>query len=175
MKRSLIQRVAFKKPTYEEWLAKKQAQQSIKPQTKSPQAAILSTEKQVKKPSAAKIASQKLSKQEKNQQVKLEKRFREEVLLRDHCRCQFPGCTVALNPFPEPLEAQVIDVHHIATRARRKDLVLVVNNGICLCNINTSTNHHGWVHAHPIQAVEMKLLSDRSRELAEKEGTLGIY
>lgn len=99
--------------------------------------------------------------------------FRKAVRDRDGNTCQFPGCGVQEVNTQE--EGSVIDVHHIATRKRRPDLIYVVANGVCLCNVKTYTNHHGWVHLNPLKAVEMGLLSDRTRELAEKEGTLGQY
>jgi len=101
---------------------------------------------------------------------KAEKAFRKEVRKRDGNACQYPGCGLKQNP----REIQIIDVHHIGTRKRRPDLVVVVKNGICLCNFRTQTNHHGWVHSNPIEAVKLGLLSDRSYELAAKEGTLGV-
>lgn len=101
----------------------------------------------------------------------LESKFRREVRKRDGNACQYPGCGLT----QPPRSASLIDVHHKGTRKRRPDLIVVATNGICLCNRRTETNHHGWVHDHPIEAVEMGLLSDRSYELAAKEGTLGHY
>jgi hypothetical protein len=40
-----------------------------------------------------------------------------------------------------------IHTHHIASRARRPDLKLDLNNGMCLC-----ISCHAWVHSHPIEA-----------------------
>lgn len=105
------------------------------------------------------------------EQKRAERVFRREVRKRDGNACQYPGCIVK----QQPRQVQIVEVHHIGTRKRRPDLITVVTNGVCLCNFRTITNHHGWVHAHPIEAVEMGLLSDRSYELAAKEGTLGNY
>ena len=83
------------------------------------------------------------------------------VRTRDEHICQFPkGCFT---------DDPRIDPHHIATRGRRPDLIYVDANGICLCR-----THHTWVHDNPIQATQMELLNDRTRELAAAEGTLGI-
>ena len=83
-----------------------------------------------------------------------------QVRARDGNMCQFPNCKA---------NHSVIDPHHIAPRSQRKDLIYVVTNGICL-----GREHHDWVHGNPIEAERLGLLSTRSRELAMKEGTIGI-
>lgn len=126
------------------------------------------------KPKRKKRAGGQLSDAEKNEARRLLGEFTLACRTRDGNTCQFPGCAVREIPNPT-MDDFIIEVHHKGTRSRRQDLIYVVENGICLCNYRTSTNHHGWVHDHPIEAVEMGLLSDRSYELASKEGTLGQY
>lgn len=63
-----------------------------------------------------------------------------------------------------------LDAHHIALRSRRPDLRLTLSNGITFCR-----THHEWCHRNPLEAEAMGWLSSRTRELAMKEGTLGIY
>lgn len=83
------------------------------------------------------------------------------VRKRDGNVCRFPsGCQTGDTR---------IDPHHIATRGRRPDLAYVDANGICLCR-----THHDLVHAQPVKYERMGLLSDRTRELAQQEGTLGV-
>lgn len=121
-----------------------------------------------------KRSGDQLKKAEKSEARRLLGEFTLACRTRDGNACQFPGCNIREIPNPT-MDTFVIEVHHKGTRRRRPDLIYVVDNGICLCNYRTSTDHHGWVHAHPIEAVEMGLLSDRSYELASKEGTLGQY
>lgn len=84
------------------------------------------------------------------------------VKIRDRNSCQWPtGCKTG---------DMRIDPHHIAKKSQRTDLRYVVANGICLCR-----THHNWTDDNPGEAVKMGLLSTRSRELAEREGTLGEY
>lgn len=59
--------------------------------------------------------------------------------------------------------------HHVAPRSQRPDLKKTISNGITVC-----PPCHRWIHDNPIEAIAAGLLSDRSRELAEKEGTLGV-
>jgi hypothetical protein len=77
---------------------------------------------------------------------------------RDANQCQWPASNC--------WNTGTLHAHHIATRKRRPDLVYDENNGITLCFI-----HHQWVHDHPIEAVELGLLSD---ETYEKAGKLGL-
>jgi len=55
------------------------------------------------------------------------------------------------------------EAHHIATRARRPDLVLVLSNGATLCAFC-----HQWCHTHPMQAAALGLLSTESYEAARR-------
>lgn len=91
----------------------------------------------------------------------LEAEFKLAVRVRDNYTCQWPGCKY---------KDDHIEVHHINPRSRRKDLVYVVNNGRCHCH-----KHHMKIHADPKQSIKDGWLRNRSRELARKEGTLGIY
>jgi len=56
-----------------------------------------------------------------------------------------------------------IDPHHVMPRGRRPDKKYDVENGICLCRV-----HHDWVHAYPIQAEILGLLSSETYEAAHK-------
>ncbi len=59
------------------------------------------------------------------------------------------------------IKEKYIHTHHVATRSRRPDLKHDVSNGKCLCN-----SCHIWVHHHPIESVQLGLLSDVTYELA---------
>lgn len=114
-----------------------------------------------KKKSQAAIKGRERSRQHRKEEDKKEEEWRLAVLERDGYRCQYPKCTV---------KHKSLHAHHVAPRSRRPDLKYVVSNGKGLCFI-----HHEAVHKKPKEAIEMGLLSDRSMELARKEGTLGQY
>ena len=90
------------------------------------------------------------------------KEWERQVFERDGYKCQFPGGC-------KNRGARLV-AHHKNERSQRTDLKYVVSNGITLCVIE-----HNWVHANPAKAVAMGLLIYRSRELAMKEGTIGVY
>jgi len=94
------------------------------------------------------------SREKQEETDKREEEWRLAVCERYDYTCQFPGCG---------LRHKSIHAHHIAPRSRRVDLKYVIENGICLCS-----EHHDWVHDHPVQATAMGLLSDESYELAHK-------
>lgn len=111
--------------------------------------------------SAAAVAGKKRSNKSKAEHDAQETAWKLAVRIKDDWACQYEGCTKRYDS---------IDCHHVAERSQRKDLIYVVSNGKCLC-----VEHHRWVHDHPQQAVEKGLLSYRSRELADREGTLDVY
>lgn len=76
-------------------------------------------------------------------------------------RCQHPACGIR--------DRWYIHAHHIAPKSQRVDLKHVVSNGTCLCEA-----HHRWAHNNHAAAETLGLFSTRSRELAIKEGTLGV-
>lgn len=136
----------FKQLTYEEALAKK----------------IAADEKKRNKPkSAAAKAWKERSKEEQNEHLRLEWEWKLAVRQKDGYTCQYPSCTV---------KDDHIDCHHVNPRSQRKDLIYVVSNGKCLCRF-----HHDWVRDNPEEAQIIGLLVVRTRELAAKEGTLGVY
>jgi hypothetical protein len=49
--------------------------------------------------------------------------------------------------------------HHVAPRSQRPDLKYELDNGKTLC-----LKHHDWVHAHPVEANRMGLLSTEKYE-----------
>lgn len=59
--------------------------------------------------------------------------------------------------------------HHVAPRSQRPDLKKAMSNGITVC-----PECHRWIHDNPIEAIAAGFLSDRTMELAAKEGTLGV-
>lgn len=67
---------------------------------------------------------------------------------RDHWQCQKCGKEDLAN-----------EAHHVATRRRRPDLRHVLANGKTLC-----FDCHGFVHAHPKEAVALGLLSAEKYE-----------
>lgn len=82
-------------------------------------------------------------------------RWRREVRERDDYTCQYPGCGK---------RSKRIDVHHIAKRTERPDLKFEVSNGVCLCRL-----HHQRSDTHLQEAIELRLRSIESYELAKKE------
>lgn len=90
-----------------------------------------------------------------------------EVKKRDGNRCQWPNCG-----FCKGSQEVTLDPHHKALRSARPDLRLILTNGITVCR-----RRHNWIHSPEghSQAVKRGFLNERSRELAAKEGTLGIY
>ena len=78
------------------------------------------------------------------------KRFKAVVRERDNFTCQFPGCNVQAND---------IDVHHIAKRSQRPDLKFETSNAVCLCRL-----HHSWLDLNHDEAVSMGLLSTEAYE-----------
>lgn len=111
--------------------------------------------KRSKPQSQASKAWKKRSNQKKYRAEKQETEWKRQVRLRDKYKCQFPGCKY---------KDAYIHCHHIAPRSQRRDLIYVVSNGVCVC-----ADHHDWIHQHPIQAVELGLLSKETREWANKE------
>lgn len=111
-------------------------------------------------PSKAATEGERRSRQKRNHVDAEEERWRRAVRRKYGSRCQFPGCGIY---------DKHIDCHHIAERSLRPDLKNVVSNGTCLCR-----THHDWVPLHRAQAIALGLLSERTYELAQKEGTLGV-
>lgn len=83
----------------------------------------------------------------------LERKWRKEVLTRDGMICRKCGL----------LGTPSMDVHHIAPRSRRPDLVTEVSNGASLHRLC-----HAWVHENPLEATEAGLLSTETYEKARK-------
>lgn len=73
---------------------------------------------------------------------------------RDDYTCQMTGLR----------DVQRNIAHHVAPRGRRVDLKYDIDNGITL-----TPEAHQWVHDHPIEATALKLLSDETYELAQKQ------
>jgi len=89
-----------------------------------------------------------------------------DVKTRDGNRCQWPRCEFCHNELGVKL-----DPHHKALRSARPDLRLVLDNGVTICR-----QRHDWIHSpkgHD-EAVKRGFLNMRTRELAAKEGSLGI-
>lgn len=141
-----MKRGGFKKPTYEEAIAKQQERQA---------------KRAGKGVSASARASQSRAKRKGAEHQKSETDWKKRVRLRDNYHCQYPGCRVV---------DKSIHCHHVAPRSQRKDLIYVVSNGKCLC-----FEHHDWVHAHPHEAVKLGLLSKETREKADKEDEVLPY
>lgn len=162
-----MKRSGFPKLTYEQALQKAETyreRQRARAAEKTRQTASL---KQVK---SNKPKTLKQERAERKEEARLkEKEFKDKVRRRDRNRCQYPGCIVV----DKRREYSLIQVHHKAPRSRRKDLLYDPDNGVCLCNGRTDTDHHKWVHDHPIQAEAMGLLSFETRELAEKRKLTG--
>lgn len=114
-----------------------------------------------KRKSQAAIKGRERSRQRQKELDKKEEEWRLEVLQRDGYRCQYPKCKVS---------SQSLHAHHVAPRSQRSDLKYVISNGKGLCFV-----HHETVHKFPKKSQELGLLSNRSMELARKEGTLGQY
>lgn len=141
-----MKRSGFKQLSYEDALAKK----------------IAADEKRRNKPkSTAALAGEQHSRDWWNKRARLEGEWKLAVRKNYDYTCQYPSCTV---------KDEYIDCHHVNPRSQRKDLIYVVSNGKCLCR-----KHHDWVRDNPEEAQIIGLLVVRSRELAEKEGTLGVY
>lgn len=143
-----MKRSIFNRPTYEEALAKK----------------IASDEKKRNKPATAKEKKGDWWKQksaELKSLAKQEKAWKLAVRRRDNYTCQYPGCK---------FKHVYIPCHHKAPRSQRKDLEWVVTNGVAVCD-----KHHKWAHNNHSKAEALGLFSTRSRELATKEETLGVY
>lgn len=140
--------MSFKPKTFAEALEKQRARKKKKEQ------------RCAKKISEATSAGKKRIKTRNSYRSTSEYLWKKAVRLRDNYQCQYLQCKV---------KSKHIHCHHIAPRSQRKDLIYVVANGIALCAF-----HHNFVHSHPVQAIAIGLLSNRSRELSEKEGTLGI-
>lgn len=137
---------SFKTPTYEEYIAKLEKKREKDKERKKSQAAVKGQER---------------TKQQRKEDDKLEEEWRTEVLKRDGYKCQYPKCRVS---------HKSLHAHHVAPRSQRPDLKYVVSNGKALCFA-----HHEAVHKFPLKSQEMGLLSNRSMELARKEGTLGQF
>lgn len=90
-----------------------------------------------------------------------------EVKRRDGNRCQWVECE-----FCRGREDVTMDPHHRALRSARPDLRLVLGNGVTVCR-----DRHNWIHspAGHDEAGRLGFLNPRTRELAAKEGTLGVY
>lgn len=58
----------------------------------------------------------------------------------------------------------IVVAHHVAPRGRRRDLKYELSNGVTLCEIPC----HQWVHAHPLEATAIGLLSTETFEKARK-------
>jgi hypothetical protein len=136
----------FRQLSYDESLAKK----------------IAADEKRRNKPkSAAAKAGKERTKQQANGKARLEGEWKFSVRKQYDYTCQYPSCTV---------RDQHIDCHHVNPRSQRKDLLYVLSNGKTMCRF-----HHDWIRDNPEEAQIIGLLRVRSRELAAKEGTIGIY
>ncbi len=130
----------FRRLTYEEIIAKQQKRQE---------------KKNAKPKSQAARMWKKRSNKKKTDNDKRELEWKRSVRERDLFECQYPGCNI---------KDRSIHCHHINPRSQRKDLIHVVSNGICLC-----WKHHEEVHQHPLEAVELGLLSKETREKFDKE------
>lgn len=89
-----------------------------------------------------------------------------QVRKRDGNQCQWSNCE-----FCRGNQDVTLDPHHIALRSARHDLRLVLSNGITVCRAR-----HNFIHSPEgrDEAVAKGFLNLRSRELAAKEGALGI-
>lgn len=158
-----MKRSTFKQPSYEEIIRKREEKKlkilAERPPTFGRLTGLGTLPSKKKLPRKETQKYKELAAPEPTDDV-LEERFKKEVRERDGCHCQFPRCRY---------QDDHIDVHHIAERSLRKDLIYTVTNGICVCR-----KHHTWIHNNMKKAIQMGLLSIRSRELAAKEGTLGI-
>lgn len=114
-----------------------------------------------KRKSQAAIRGKERTRQRQKEHDKQEEEWRLEVLQRDGDKCQYPKCKTS---------SKSLHAHHVAPRSQRPDLKYVVSNGKGLCFI-----HHEVVHKFPKKSQEMGLLSNRTMELARKEGTLGQF
>lgn len=54
--------------------------------------------------------------------------------------------------------------HHVAPRSRRPDLKLNLDNGITVC-----FDCHNWIHANPIEAEALGLLSSETYEKSRRQ------
>lgn len=90
-----------------------------------------------------------------------------EVRKRDNYTCQWVNCEFCHN-VPK---GATMDPHHIAERSLRPDLRLILANGTVVCR-----RRHDFIHSEEgrDEAITRGFLSLRTRELAAKEGTLGI-
>lgn len=79
-----------------------------------------------------------------------DKEWADAVKERDDWTCQKPGC--GKKDFDN-------HAHHIAPRSQRPDLKYELSNGKTLC-----FEHHDWVHANPIEAARLGLLSTEKYE-----------
>lgn len=169
-----MKRSGFKRPSIEEalqTLSERRVTAMARQVEKRAQTLGLSQSKVIKPKSAARIAGDQRRKENKREKEFQETQWKRQVRTRDNQTCQFPlGVvkTVKCNGVDDGsrLRSPHIDCHHIAPRSRRRDLIYVVSNGICLCR-----NHHDWVHDYPSISTPMGLLSDESREFANKRRT----
>lgn len=136
----------FKTPSYYEYIAKLEAKEEKRKNSKKSQAA---TQGKVR----SRLRRQILDEQEEA--------WRTAVLELCGYKCQYPKCTIV---------DKSLHAHHIAPRSQRPDLRYVVSNGAGLC-----FSHHDYVHLNPRKGEDLGLLSTRSVELARKENTLGQY
>ena len=141
--------MSFKPQTYQEFVEKIEAARQRKLARKG------------KRRSAAARAGAVRRKEKQQTNDERWHEWERQVFERDGYACQFPGGC-------KNRGARLV-AHHKNERSQRPDLKYVVDNGITLCWIE-----HNWVHANPAEAVEIGLLIYRSRELARKEGTIGI-
>lgn len=90
-----------------------------------------------------------------------------DVKKRDGNICQWPNCEFCHND-----SKALLDPHHKALRSARHDLRLALDNGVTVCR-----SRHDFIHSPQgrNEAVRLGFLNPRTRELAAKEGTLGIY